>query len=487
MRETREPIRVAVGRDLPPATRLRHDRGGGKPRGAIWRGAALAVGLAAAVHAAPANDGRVHITYWEKWVGFQADAMRQVVDRFNRSQPHVFVEYHSISEVERKTLIATAGGDPPDVAGLWTQNIATYADASALTPLDDFIRADGSTPEQWLARYYPAYAKLCTHAGKIYAGISTPGVFAFYWNKTRFREAGLDPDRPPRTLAELDEYNRRLTKIDPKTGEIRQTGFLPEDPGWWPWVFFPWFGGQLFDGREITLGSDPRNLAAMKWVAGISQQLGLDRLRRFKAGFGQQASPDSAFFGGKVAMVIQGVYYNNYIRQYKPGLDYGVGAWPEAVPGVDDFTMVEADMLVIPRGSKHPREAWSFIKYVNTANAQAEREDQLEGAELLCYLQEKNSPLRDWSPFFEHHHPNPQIAMFRALSASPHAVSVPDMGMWNEYERELVALFERVRLLVEPPESAIHYSQDRMARGWAQYRTSLARHGQWSEPNPAAR
>lgn len=441
---------------------------------ATWWGLATAVSAAAT----PSRDGKVHVTYWEKWVGFQAQAMQEVVDRFNRSQDRIVVEYFATSDVVRKTLVATAGGDPPDIAGLWTQNIAAYADAEALTPLDGFIQADGFTPEQWLARYYPAYAKICTHAGRIYAGTSTPGVFAFHWNKALFREAGLDPERPPRTLAELDEYQVKLTKRDPQTGEILQVGFLPEEPGWWTWIFGAWFGGSLFDGREVTLGTDPRNLEAMRWIADITKQIGLDRLRRFKASFGQPASPESGFFSGKVAMVIQGVYYNNYRRQYKPGMELGIGRWPQTVPGVDDFAMVESDMLVIPRGARHPREAWEFIRYVNTNNPRAQRREELEGAELLCYLQEKNSPLREWSPFFEQHHPHPYITMFRELSSSPHAVSVPNMGMWQEYDREIVALFEKVRLLVDTPEDAVAYAHRRMSESWVRYRRSLERHGQ---------
>ena len=432
------------------------------------------------------RDGRVHVVYWEKCIDFQAKAMQEVVDRFNRSQDKIFVEYYATSAVERKTLVATAGGDPPDIAGMWTQNVAAYADAGALTPLDDFIHADGMTNEQWLGRYYPAFAKICEHAGHVYAGTSTPGAFAFHWNKTMFREAGLDPDRPPRTLAELNEYQKRLTKFDPKTGEILQVGFLPAEPGWWTSVFYPWFGGSLFDGREITLGTNPHNLEAANWIAGITKDLGLDRLRRFRASFGQEASAEAPFFVGKVAMVIQGVYYNNYVRQYKPGLDIGVGPWPEIVPGVKDFAMVESDMLVIPRGAKHAREAWEFVRYVNTSNPHAQRREELEGAELLCYLQEKNSPLREWSPFFEQHHPHPYIAMFRELSSSPHAVAVPNMGMWQEYDREIVALFEKVWLLVATPEDAINYAHRRMTDSWVRYRRSLMRHGQFAAAGYAA-
>jgi multiple sugar transport system substrate-binding protein len=146
------------------------------------------------------------VTYWEKWVGFEAQADQAVINRFNRSQDRIVVDYYSVSHPDRKTLVATAGGDPPDIAGLNEQNIATFADAEALEPSTTSSAGTAMTNEQWLARYYPVYARICSHGGHVYAGISTPKVMALYWNKTLFREAGLDPDRPPRTLAEFNDF-----------------------------------------------------------------------------------------------------------------------------------------------------------------------------------------------------------------------------------------------------------------------------------------
>lgn len=420
----------------------------------------------------------MHIAYWEKWVSFEGQAMQAAVEAFNRSQDRIAVDYLPTSQIERKLIVAVAGGAPPDVAGLYAQNVASYADAEALESLDEYIGRDGLTKEQWLARYYPIFARICRHQGRVYAGISTPAAIALYWNRTLFREAGLDPDRSPATLDEFNDYARRLTRRDPGTGAIRQLGFLPQEPGWWPWIFCLWMGGDLYDGRRITLGTNPKNLEAMRWMQGFTRDYGGDAVQRFASGFGSWASAEAPFFTGKVAMVFQGVWYDNYIRQYKPGLDYGVGAWPEAVPGVRDFAMAEADVLVIPRGAKHPAEAWEFIKYLNSNRPDARTRDELQGSEVVCYLQEKLCPLRAWSPFFEQHHPNPNIRIFRRLAASPHAECIPDMGIWQEYYREFIAAFEQVRLLTASPEDALAFAQKRMETSWDRYRKSLVRHGQ---------
>ena len=54
----------------------------------------------------PPPTGKIEITYWEKWTGFEDDAMQAVVDDFNNSQNRIFVrKLTGIGEVERLSLI----------------------------------------------------------------------------------------------------------------------------------------------------------------------------------------------------------------------------------------------------------------------------------------------------------------------------------------------------------------------------------------------
>ena len=68
-------------------------------------------------------------------------------------------------------------------------------------------------------------------AGDVWAVPSTPTTTAFYWNKDLFRAAGLDPEKPPRTLAELVAMSKKLTLRD-AAGNLTQVGFLPQLNSW---------------------------------------------------------------------------------------------------------------------------------------------------------------------------------------------------------------------------------------------------------------
>src|SRR5665213_3666664 len=81
----------------------------------------------------------VIVDYWEKWTGGEELAMRKIVDDFNTTvgrDKHIFVRYLSTSLIEQKTLVATAAGAPPDIAGLYNQDIPQFAALDALLPLE---------------------------------------------------------------------------------------------------------------------------------------------------------------------------------------------------------------------------------------------------------------------------------------------------------------------------------------------------------------
>ncbi|MCA9428681.1 MAG: extracellular solute-binding protein, partial [Candidatus Omnitrophica bacterium] len=176
------------------------------------------------------ENGKTILKYWEKWTGTESAAMKEIVGAYNSSQDLYHVQYMEVggSQIDRKLLLSIAGGNPPDIAGFWNDRIVDYVQNGALLPLDPLMEDSGMKPE----RYLPRVMDSCRYEGFTWGLPLTPATLALFYNRKLFREAGLDPDSPPRTIAELDAYAERLTKRD-ETGRIIQLGFSPDIPGWW--------------------------------------------------------------------------------------------------------------------------------------------------------------------------------------------------------------------------------------------------------------
>jgi multiple sugar transport system substrate-binding protein len=455
--------------------------------------------LACLLGCAPPGDtsGPRKITYWEKWSGFEGEACGAMVAAFNAKEKAraetepgyrpIEVQHVSVSSIEQKLLVAIAGGNPPDVAGLYSWIVTAYADKGALTDLTDELAEAGIRRED----YTPVFWDMCKHRDRMWGIPTTPASTALHWNKRLFRESGLDPDRAPETLEELTAWAEKLTlwevtlpdgskeersgyaeDIPQDQKRLLRIGFLPAEPGWWAWGWGYFYGGKLIsdDGRTVTT-TDPGNLRAMEWVAEFTRRLGKENVMRFRSGFGNFSSPQNAFMAGKVAMIIQGVWMYNFIDKYAPGMDWGVGAFPYPAdrPDLRGPNPVESDILVLPKDSPHPEEAMEFLKYVYST----------EGIEILCLGHRKFSPRAVESESFKNDHPHPYIGLFREMASSPGAFTAPMTGIFGEYRREMGSTVDAIQNLNQPAESAMADLQAAMQRSLdREHELLLRRYGQ---------
>ena len=449
------------------------------PASALALLAVATLGFLSSCSATANKQAPRHITYWEKWTGFEGEAMDAVIDDFNakevahaKSDPNyapIEVEKVTISNVEQKLLIAIAGGNPPDLAGNYSFYVAAYADNGALTDLGPMLSKAGFDR----TAYIPHYMELGEYRGKTWAVPIVPASIALLTNKRLFQEVGLDPEKPPTTIEELDAYAEKLTKweVTLPSGEkqivsgylpnvpdsqkrLIQAGFLPGEPGWWSYGWGYFFGGKLVDGAEKITAADPANIRGFDWMASYSKNLGVGVTKRFRSGFGNFSSPQNAFLSGKVAMVLQGVWMHNFIEKYAPGLQWAAAPfpYPKDHPELAGTTNADADVLVIPKDSPHPAEAFEFIKYVTSQPV----------LEKLCLGQQKFTPLKNVSDEFWRVHPNPYIRLFRELGMSKNAFSIPQTGVWNEYNREMGNAVDLIQNLTQTPAVALADVQTKM-------------------------
>ncbi len=432
------------------------------------------------------TDGRLVLDYWEKWTQNEAAAMRLVVDRFNQSQDRLWVRYFSMGTIDQKSMIAIAGGSPPDILGLGNFSIPAYAESGAIIPLDDLaakhgIRRESYAPKVWemLTHAAPSAARRArgasdgpdssrrsddapdppSHArGLLFGIINTCGALAMFYNRALFRDAGLDPDRPPRTINELDAAHRALTRFE-KSGvlteaddgeaDIARAGFLHMEPTWWTWFWGAYFGAGIYDAeRNLATPDSPGNVRAYRWVQSYPAALKPDRLTRFQTGFGFYGTSEHPFLKGKVAMTNQGPWLANVIHQYAPDLDYGVAPFPVDESIYDPAApvgLLDGDVLVIPRGARDPEASFQFIAFTQRP----------ENIELLSAAHGKNSPLVSQSADFERGHVNRFVRVHSKVANSPRAFTFPRTRTWQEYQAEFDAAMQRMWRLEAPAAEAL--------------------------------
>jgi sn-glycerol 3-phosphate transport system substrate-binding protein len=171
----------------------------------------------------------------------------------------------SYGETLTKSVAALKSGQGPQLAILLAAEIHSLDDMDILVPLDELAGADAA--KAWTDAFYPAFMANSRSGGKLWSVPFQRSTAIAYYNKAAFADAGLDPDRFPRTWAELTEAAGRLTKKD-AAGRVTSWGFkLAGDLGNAQWTFgaLAWQAGHVLmnEAGTETYFNDPKAIEAM--------------------------------------------------------------------------------------------------------------------------------------------------------------------------------------------------------------------------------
>ncbi|HEX4882670.1 MAG TPA: ABC transporter substrate-binding protein [Casimicrobiaceae bacterium] len=133
-----------------------------------------------------------------------------------------------------KAITSVKSGDPPVTSILLSTDMFTLIDEDAIVPFDELVK----TPEDkaWLAGFYPGFMENSRTGGKTWGIPFQRSTVVLYWNKEMFKEAGLDPNRPPENWKEQLDYAQKLTKRD-ASGKVTQWGLQIPSSGFPYWLF----------------------------------------------------------------------------------------------------------------------------------------------------------------------------------------------------------------------------------------------------------
>ncbi len=356
------------------------------------------------------------VEIWVTWTGDEYRIIEDLVKKFNQSQEEYTAKVISVSNLAVKFTTALAAGNPPDLVHANDQYIAPIVAMGGFMPLDDM--------NVNLEQFQDFVVESVKYNGHIYAFPIKVSIFGIWWNKDVFKKAGLDPDKGPQSLEELVEYSKKLTKYD-EEGNLVRWGFDPLVPQWnWPYVWVYHFGGKLIDPEtgNITIDS-PEAVKTFKWVLDYLKNFGMEKVEKFRGGYGPYWSASNPFVSGKLAIFYDGDWVTHVFRLYAPDAELGFAP----LPSIDGKKRcyVEVDVFSIPVGAKNVEGAKKFLEFLS----KPENLIKLSGGQLSP-LKEEYTP----SSFFKKRRYSRKI--MEVLKESE-MFFCPKFPLWHLYLEEM--------------------------------------------------
>lgn len=293
-----------------------------------------------------------------------AQIRRAVFEEFHRKNPDIRVTNAGGltldgPQADNMFLMSMAGDRAPDVFYVNFRQYYTFLEQGFARPLDDLLARD----KQILDRVNPTVKEVLTsYDGKVYAVPFFQVAVALYYRKDYFREAGLDPNRPPKDWNELYEYARKLRTKG-------RYGFALSTPSGYQWQNFVYqAGGEVVgpaeNGRWQSLIANEGAAQAMDFFRRLMlPQKGPDgKLIDPVATQSVKLTDDVNF--GKTAMWFG--YTNDIVMASSelPPSIVGVAALPAGPAGRKNE--INAGMWAISSRVTDPKKleaCWRFIKF----------------------------------------------------------------------------------------------------------------------------
>lgn len=310
---------------------------------------ATALSFAAASHAEAAH---VTLNVWT--VDLDNQYMFPLAKQFEALHPDITVHVKHVQFQDINNDLARAGitGNGPDISYIDNPYIDLFRSRGMLLDLAPMIATSKAID---LSTFYPGPISAVKYGDKVYGIPRGANTLALYYNADMFKAAGLDPNKPPQTWAELYADAKKLTNPAKHVYGLAFSAVASEEG---TFQFLPWI--QMAGGDYNKLDT-PGDVKALEfWQKLIDDKLASpDTLVR------SQYDSTATFNAGDAAMAISGPWELPRMAQ-DAKFDYRVALLPTMTPGsVRVSALGEGDNVILAK-SAHPKEAFEFIAFLNT-------------------------------------------------------------------------------------------------------------------------
>jgi multiple sugar transport system substrate-binding protein len=322
-----------------------------------------------AFNSAMAANVTLRFSDWHLTEDVWNKSLNEGMEIFHKRNPNIKVNLEPVSygEKETKYTVESAAGKAPDVFHVHAFSLPMFFSKGYAKDLTPFIKKE---EPKFLDAWYPLPLKLVKHNGKVHAMPGDYMTMVLFYNTQMFKDARLDPNKPPKTWDEFLAYAKKLTRDTNGDGKVDQWGFGTvgaKDPGFTlrfgPFIWS--FGADYLtpDMKHSALDSPQAKEAFTFFVELYTKQ------KVVPPGMTAMGAQDvrTQLAQKKVAMIMGSGWTPPIVNKINPDLNaFEVLKAAPAPMKRKQATAIWLSSWVMSPNTKHPNEAWELMKFITS-------------------------------------------------------------------------------------------------------------------------
>ncbi|WP_369018674.1 sugar ABC transporter substrate-binding protein [Thermatribacter velox] len=353
----------------------------------------------------------------------------EIIKQFQKTYPNIEIEPIAAPHAEYHTKLLTmiAGGLAPDVMRINSYYFADFMDANALMNLDPLIERDNID----LSLYYEMGLPESMYEGKMYGLPWGTAPLYLAYNIKMFKDTGIDVPRVGWTWEDFVETARSIAG---GSGIERKYGYGAPFTNIAYFLPFIWAaGGDIFDQTKSKFTLDqPQAVKRLDEIASLIRE-------------GVFANPlelpteeaVTRLFAQNLIAIRRASAAEILGMQNIEGLDFEVIHCPTG-EDIPNTTVVKSNTVGISVSTKHPEEAWEFLKFLRAPGGPGDR----------LYAKAKRIPPTSkipelWDLYLDPTKPPRKIKEITQLISSTYGRTLPLRKGWLEIEGVLIPALQK--------------------------------------------
>ncbi|WP_051254987.1 ABC transporter substrate-binding protein [Pontibacillus marinus] len=388
------------------------------------------------------NDGgKKEIEFWTMQLKPTfTDYIEGVISDFEKENPNISIKWVDVpaADLEKKILSAVSSNTAPDVVNL----NPTFG--SKIAALDGLVNMDEALSDEQKSRYVQGAWKANQLNGNTFAIPWYLNTEVTLNNKAIYEEAGLDPNKPPKTYEKAMEYAKTVKEETGKYG------------------YYPSLDLSLVLQHMVKMGADLTNEEGTK--AAFNTQEGLNTFKYFTELYKNDLIPREALTGDQretIDMYSSGQVGffagSNFITQIKKNAPdvYDQTFASQSITGKSGKVTLSVQNVVVPNQTKHQDAAVKFALFLTNAK------NQLAFTKLVPILPSAKSALDD--PYFselpEDATATDQVRITAANQLDKAEVLIPPMENYNKLKDAMHDAISAAMLEEMSPQEALDQAE----------------------------